>query len=332
MFLMKSIYLYNEYHYVFKLDSKDNGIEYMIFYTTDSYKSFNANMNVSFNTKGNIEEFEHYEIDCITNEPITNIRIDFGKMPGLVGIKNFEVVGRNTFKILNEKIISGMNNNIDEYELKEDYLEISSQKNDPYSKIFNPEVEGELELRVDILDAFSVICLIFLIIKIVEYLYKKISEKTTASKAVYVLIVLFIIGSPIIFLNNKKIDEVENRSLAEFPQIFIDGKFNQKFTTGLETWLNDRFGFRRNYIEIYDEVSHVFQSDRVESAKVFLGEDDWIFYKGDKSIENFQGINLYTEEQLESIKKTLVERTQWFEKQGIKYYILVTPDKNSNAI
>lgn len=62
---------------------------------------------------------------------------------------------------------------------------------------------------------------------------------------------------------------------------------------------------------------------------MILGKNGWMFYKADGVIDDYRGINHFSNEELEKIKTNLEERKKWLEGQGIEYYIMVAPNKHT---
>lgn len=197
----------------------------------------------------------------------------------------------------------------------------------------------------------------FVLGAIIFSLFKFFYIERGFAPTLFIFASLIIIFAPIFYLNKDEIEKEENRTLAILPYIYQDTEeilsestseksseafdesdeldeaikkeFNENFMSDFEVWLNDRFGFRKMYIGFYETLIRTFQPTRVENDKYFSGQDDWLFFKGNNSIENFQGINLYEDYELQTIKNTLVERNEWFKANGIEYYIYIAPDKHN---
>ncbi|MFC1733288.1 hypothetical protein ACFL6I_23565, partial [candidate division KSB1 bacterium] len=63
--------------------------------------------------------------------------------------------------------------------------------------------------------------------------------------------------------------------------------------------------------------------------KVILGKKDWFFAGEPKLIEDYRCIYPLNEEQLKRIRQNLLARIKWFNEKGIKYYIIIPPNKNN---
>lgn len=70
----------------------------------------------------------------------------------------------------------------------------------------------------------------------------------------------------------------------------------------------------------------------ISSVQVLSGKENWLFYKtkvdGDP-IADYEGTNLFTQAELEKMKKTALEVQEKLKKKGIKLTILIAPNKES---
>ena len=184
-----------------------------------------------------------------------------------------------------------------------------------------------LKIKVDIYIKISIFIIIYLIIfKIIENIFNK-SKELKIYNIIYIILVFYLFIFPIIKLDNNEIDEQENRVLSKKSQLITQEGINLNFSIETQNWLNDHF-YKRKYIINKNRKINELITGRIESELAFLGKEDWIFYKGDNSIQNYQNMNLFSEEELEKIKNNLILRKKYFNSKNIKYYTFVAPDKN----
>lgn len=121
----------------------------------------------------------------------------------------------------------------------------------------------------------------------------------------------------------------EKRQLATLPSAPVSVFHIQKFFSGMESYLNDHFGFREWMVYRYQrEIGKRF--DDVETLKeVMKGTDNWYFYTGKKMFENFTGRNLRSDKELSEWILSFREKRRWLESNGIPYLFVVPPNKNS---
>lgn len=149
----------------------------------------------------------------------------------------------------------------------------------------------------------------------------------------YIFIVLFLAVCiiPLIFSNKKAgmISTVENRALAEFPEVFnSDGKINPELKTGFNSWLNDNIGFRDTLMGFNTKIQYTL-FDRINSSDVISGKNGWLFYQGEGgiSIHDYQAKTLYTEKQLKKILKNVTELQKWCDDNGMEFVLMLMPNK-----
>jgi hypothetical protein len=123
--------------------------------------------------------------------------------------------------------------------------------------------------------------------------------------------------------------------IREYRPFFREkGGVNYDYGQDFEKWFNDRFNKREEILSFYRFVQfniNVTNKDRI-SNKHFYGQDNWMFYRGDfdimTTIEHYQNIELFTQEQLEKISAYLQSVNDWCEQNKKKFYFFMVPDKH----
>jgi hypothetical protein len=185
-----------------------------------------------------------------------------------------------------------------------------------------------LKMKTDIYITFSCFIIVFLLsFLIIEKIITLIKDGMKIWNIIYLILVFLILVFPIKNIDSKEIDTKENRKLNKKSQLFLDNKINLNFGKETEEWLSDHFYKRDLIIKKNNKLNEIIKN-RVENDIAFLGKEDWIFYKGDNSVLNYQNINLFSKEELEHIKNVLVLRKKYFDSKKSKYYTIIAPDKN----
>lgn len=134
-----------------------------------------------------------------------------------------------------------------------------------------------------------------------------------------VSVFLLILGSVLVgsFFNIKKVDLVENRNLNKFPR--IKNSNTKTYLNEVAFYLNDHFGFRKNFIVLNNKMKDFF--NKKESKKAIVGKNDWAFYNG--CISHYEG------KVSEEIIDNFMERINRFKKNfsNIPIYVIVVPNK-----
>ncbi|MCA9067485.1 MAG: hypothetical protein KDA84_01080, partial [Planctomycetaceae bacterium] len=186
----------------------------------------------------------------------------------------------------------------------------------------------------------------------------------------YLIIGGFLLGLALPFLGlfqgdvSEEIEKNEGRPAAAFPQLEIktssiiprpETRSVKEFPKQFEKWLNDRIGFRKQLIQVYQVarhygwtcnslskspaghkaavgvIGHMNQGGTVASGqdRVLIGREGWLFYQTDSVIDDYRGTDLFTENELAQWKKVITERRDWLAKRGIRYLFVVAPNKHS---
>ena len=127
---------------------------------------------------------------------------------------------------------------------------------------------------------------------------------------------------------DKSADLNENRERAQLPAIKLEYGSLRKFPHAYYNYFKDNFGFRDPLIRLNFIVRHRILGESIFNEVVF-GENDWLFYTGEKSIEDSLGITHYDEETLQRLTGSLELKRNWLSAQGIKYLFVVVPNKET---
>ncbi|HBI15671.1 MAG TPA: hypothetical protein DDY20_09190 [Desulfobulbaceae bacterium] len=129
-----------------------------------------------------------------------------------------------------------------------------------------------------------------------------------------------------IIVKDKEISESEKRKLAKLPSLSWSVDSLSRFPDLFETYYNDHFGLREQLVEFYN----YFYFKVVKKSPlptVTVGRDEWLYYNGEGVLNDFLGLTKYSEEQLETWKRLLVDRQEWLAALGIRYLFVVAPYK-----
>ncbi len=114
-------------------------------------------------------------------------------------------------------------------------------------------------------------------------------------------------------------DAGENRTLAAWP-----GSFDP---SGIEDWFNDHFAFRGAMTSLYNRLNASTGAEIINN--VAIGQDGWLFYTNDGSLEDMKREIHFTDEELAGICETQQGVKDYLEAQGIAYYLMICPDKHT---
>lgn len=154
---------------------------------------------------------------------------------------------------------------------------------------------------------------------------------------IYIISFVLVISFPIVSYpvlkkyDTKEIDE--NRTLAKFPT------FSKDFGAHFDEYFNDNLPFRTNYIQLYSGIDGSINSayqkllkkfnlpHYIIKNKVVYGEDGWLFYYGDQSLDDYKGTNLPSDKELMEYANRLAKVDAYFKSQGKIFALVIAPNK-----
>jgi hypothetical protein len=141
--------------------------------------------------------------------------------------------------------------------------------------------------------------------------------------------VVFVIGisAPgIVMLTRDETHEAttENRVLAEQPNWCWEYGAACEYPAAFEKFFNDAFGFRKA-LTSWHHLAAMRCFGLSPSDTVAVGKDGWLFLEC--SIADHRGDRHFTEQDLELRTRVLQERHDWLAAQGIRYLVVLVPNK-----
>ncbi len=146
------------------------------------------------------------------------------------------------------------------------------------------------------------------------------------------IIVIFMLAlvSPLLlwtFQKDVSYSEAEKRELQTFP-LLRDQKSITGFSRAFDGYFQDHFGLREWLIHRYHrELKKHFGVSGV--PLVLEGWDDWLFFSGDRVLDDLKGHLRFSEEQGQRFWQLLADKEAWLKKRGIAYIFMVAPNKQS---
>ncbi len=167
----------------------------------------------------------------------------------------------------------------------------------------------------------------FAMYKLVQYLAQfKIVEHNSRIDIVFVVCVVAFLYFPASHISHETVSVQENRNLAVYKPLVENGKVNYNFGRDFESWFNDHFNSRDFFINVHSRLSRLLDR-KLKNATAMAGKDNWLFTKRWNSVDTFLNKNLYSDEELLEIKENLEAVDRWAKKNGIKFYLMINPDK-----
>lgn len=116
----------------------------------------------------------------------------------------------------------------------------------------------------------------------------------------------------------------ENRALAERPDWCWEYSAMCEYPAAFEKFFDDAFGFRST-LTSWHHLAAMRCFGLSPTEKVIVGKNGWLFL--DVSIGDFRGDRHFSEKDVALRVRTLQERHDWLASQGIRYLVVLVPNK-----
>ncbi len=132
------------------------------------------------------------------------------------------------------------------------------------------------------------------------------------------------------FFNKEKLwSEAEKRSLVLLPPIPQSLSELTSFSSSVDDYLDDHFGYREFYIYRYQrELDKRFNKAGLNS-NVITGLNGWYFFNAFDLLKDFQGKTSLTLTELNNWLSYQERKQIWLQQHGIKYLLMAAPNKQS---
>ena len=121
---------------------------------------------------------------------------------------------------------------------------------------------------------------------------------------------------------------VENRLLASFPDLRPKRSVLTAFPARFESYFSDHFGFRPCLV-YWHALAKIKVLGVSSSSQVALGKEGWLFFNGQKNLEDYRATEPFTPADLEQWQQILQARNQWLAARGVKYLLAIAPNKQT---
>lgn len=153
----------------------------------------------------------------------------------------------------------------------------------------------------------------------------------------YIAVFVVLLALPAVFfrtVGKHLVDSAnyENRRLAPRPVLSISLESIQSFPAAFESYFKDALPFRNQLGMLSGLIDYrIFRS--TASDTVIIGKDGWLFYKGSQAngedpIADYQGTNLFSQEELQQIAANVMQMKADFAAQGVEQFVvMLCPNK-----
>jgi hypothetical protein len=303
----------------------------------------------------------------VPDKPVNNIRIDPGTKAEKILFRSIRLEAGHFLTVHEwraQDIVRDFKpwNDIGEFSEKNGVLTIESTGNDPYfllpeeqtRVIFNKTPSGVkimtwiIKVILILLVGFLVFyfasameilirtCLdvfLFVIGRVIFYLKSLIVLGVTGGhgfhRVLFVVLFVVLITLPAVDAQFKflpQAESTEKRTLAKRP--VLDIKRLSSFPGEYEQYFNDHFGLRNNLVRWYSLLQFKWLKISPHPL-IVMGENGWLFYGDEPTIRDYRGLLSYSDAELIEIQQRLDRDTATLRSRGIKFLIVVCPNKDT---
>ncbi len=118
----------------------------------------------------------------------------------------------------------------------------------------------------------------------------------------------------------------ENRALSE---ISFDISSWNDIPHSIENYFKDTFHGRSLYFDMNMKIKRGLSSKPFKDNSLVVGKDGWYFSNFQHVIDDYRAVRPFTESEVDEIKESLAKCQDELNTSGIKYYLLIVPNKHT---
>lgn len=118
----------------------------------------------------------------------------------------------------------------------------------------------------------------------------------------------------------------ENRKLSDAPKLSMKGIFS--YPEKASSFVEEHYAFRNTFFFSNALLHAKLLGESALYDKVIMGKKGWFFENEIGSIKDLRRLTKIEKGEMEIVISTLKQRLRWLDKRGIKYYLLIPPNKN----
>jgi hypothetical protein len=195
---------------------------------------------------------------------------------------------------------------------------------DPYfilnSAAQSDDAEYLLILKKHIFIFLSMV--LFLVLLVICKVLPIVNYRHAIINIFFIVFISNVIGFSI-FSTKKNYIVKEKRNAQSFPDFSIDSC--QSFTNKINNFIVDNVPGRTNIITLNNLIEYKTFNELINNKKIHFGKDGWMFFIQGWILETYENRKPLTEAELKKMSDILVERNNWLQKKGIKFYLVFPP-------
>lgn len=154
-------------------------------------------------------------------------------------------------------------------------------------------------------------------------------KKSDTVKIIYVALFIAIISLPLFqmttkYFNLPKLNE--KREKLGKPNFSLSA-FKADFTSKYESYFNDNYGFRDQFIMLNNAIDVKLLGINTNPKSVVIGKNDYLY--SSEELNDYNRENLLPDYKIEKIAKNLLKLQKDLEKQGTYFLFTIAPNKST---
>ncbi len=129
--------------------------------------------------------------------------------------------------------------------------------------------------------------------------------------------------------SRESVSTAEQRPLAGTPVLPDTLAAWRRLPGEVSAWFDDHFGLREQLIRLNQYLVQAIRLGALSSIPVLEGQGGWLYFTGDRSLEDFQGRLSFSDAGLSAWANALQQRHDWLAARNIPYFFIIVPNKQS---
>lgn len=121
----------------------------------------------------------------------------------------------------------------------------------------------------------------------------------------------------------------ENRNLAKFPEVTVDGKLNPNFTAEFESWHRDHMGLRKGMIDTNTFIQFRVFDRMLDNSNYHIGPYGDLNYADEDMLLDYAHLNLRAESSVHNLSQSYQAVSDWLSERDVAFYYIQCYDKHS---
>jgi len=117
---------------------------------------------------------------------------------------------------------------------------------------------------------------------------------------------------------------LELRKLAPAPVMPRNPADWLRLPAAVDGYLRDRFGLRPHLVNLHLWLGRKLGVSHTND--VLIGKNGWLFFRGDRAVQQYQGTDRFTEAELESWIDAMAAHKRWLDRRGVPLLVVIAPD------